>query len=305
VGDLGLQPMLDVRAQHSEGPCWDAASQRLWWVDITGCRVHCFDPASGADTSWVTAGQPGGVLIDRRGEPIIGMPGGLTALDRASGQTRSLASIEADLPGNRLNDMKADSSGRVWAGSMAYERTPRAGSLHRVDPGSEGQPPRAARAVGHLTISNGPAIDEAAGRLYLADTAAMVVDLFDLDPATAALSGRRRFLDFTQGGVWPDGMTVDDEGCLWLALGRSGQVRRYLPDATLDAVIELPVTNPTSVAFGGRDGRDLFITTSWFDLTPDQRQEQPLAGAIFIARPEVSGPASPRCALLGGLAGDS
>lgn len=291
--------MLDVRAQHAEGPCWDAASQQLWWVDIMGCRVHCFDPATGADTSWGTDGQPGGVLIDQRGDPIIGMPDGLSVLDRATGGTRTLVPLEADLPGNRLNDMKADSRGRVWAGSMAYERTTGAGSLHRVEPGAAGRPARATRAVGDLTIANGPAIDEAADRLYLADTAAMVVDLFDFDPATAALSGRRRFLDFTDAGIWPDGITVDEEGCLWLALGRAGQVRRYLPDATLDAVIEVPVTNPTSVAFGGPDGRDLFITTSWFDVSPDQRQEQPLAGAIFVARPGVSGPPSPRCAVLG------
>ena len=299
MGDREAQPILDVRAQHGEGPCWDAETRRLWWVDITGRRVHCFDPVSGADTSWGTDGQPGGVLIDRQGEPIVGMPDGLALLDRTTGQTRALVPIEAGLPGNRLNDMKADSIGRIWAGSMAYERTTGAGSLHRVDPGEEGRAPRVARAVDHLTISNGPAIDEAAGRLYLADTAAMVVDLFDLDPTTTTLSARRRFLDFTADGIWPDGMTVDDEGCLWLALGRSGQVRRYRPDATLDAVIDLPVSNPTSVAFGGADARDLFITTSWYDVPADQRDAQPLAGAIFVARTEASGMASPRCAPLG------
>ena len=108
---------------------------------------------------------------------------------------------------------------------------------------------------------------------------ALVVDVFGLDPATGTLSGRRRFLDFGEAQVWPDGMTVDDEGMLWVALGRAGAVHRYRADGTLDGVVEVPTANPTSVTFGGIDGGDLYITTSWSDLDPGSRATQPLAGA--------------------------
>ena len=109
--------------------------------------------------------------------------------------------------------------------------------------------------------------------------------MFGLDPATGALTGRRRFLDFGEAQVWPDGMTVDDEGMLWVALGRAGAIHRYRADGTLDGVVELPATNPTSVAFGGTDRGDLYITTSWFDCEPDSRAAQPWPARSSAAAP--------------------
>jgi sugar lactone lactonase YvrE len=290
MGDIAVEVALSIRAEHAEGPVWDAATARLWWVDITGQRVHCLDPASGNDSSWATCGQPGGVLLGAAGEPVVASPEGLAVLDRSTGTTDLRVPIEQDRPENRANDVKTDSTGRAWVGTMAYDKRPGNAALYRVDDG------KATRVTGGLTICNGPAFDEPAGRLYLADTALFIVDVFGMDPVTGALSGRRRFLDFREAQVWPDGMTVDDEGMLWVALGRAGAVHRYRPDGTLDGVVELPVTNPTSVAFGGIGGRDLYITTSWFDLETDSRTAQPLAGVIFRCRPGVTGPPSPRYA---------
>lgn len=278
-------------AQHPEGPLWDAATARLWWVDIAGERVHCLDPGSGDDLSWPTPGQPGGVVLDGAGEPVVATPDGLALLDRATGATSLLVPVEQDHPENRGNDVKVDAHGRVWLGTMAYDKRPANASLYRIE-GS-----RVVRVLDGLTISNGPAIDEERGRLYLADTALCVVDAFDLDPATGELSGRRRLLDLSAEQVWPDGMTVDDDGLLWVALGRAGAVHRYRPDGTLEERVELPTTNPTSVAFGGADGGDLYITTSWTDVEPGDRSRQPLAGALFCCRPGATGRPSPRCDL--------
>ncbi len=169
---------------------------------------------------------------------------------------------------------------------MAFDKRRRNAALYRVDGD------RVTRVVDGLTISNGPAFDEPRGRLYLADTALCVVDVFDLDAATGALSGRRRFLDLSREQLWPDGMTVDGEGMLWVALGRAGAVHRYRADGTLDDVVELPTSNPTSVAFGGGDGGDLYITTSWVDV--ERPGDEPLAGSIFRCRPGVTGLPSPR-----------
>jgi sugar lactone lactonase YvrE len=290
MGDVPVEVAVRLRGEHAEGPLWDGATAHLWWVDITGERVHCFDPESGNHSSWSTRGQPGGVVLSATGEPVVASPEGLALLDRSTGTMDLRVPIEQDRPENRANDAKVDDRGRVWVGTMALDKRPRNAALYRVDGD------RASCVVDGLTISNGPAFDESQGRLYLADTAIGVVDVFDMDAATGALSGRRRFLDLSATHVWPDGMTVDDEGMLWVALGRAGAVHRYRADGTLDGVVELPTTNPTSVAFGGLDGGDLYITTSWTDLEPDGRAAQPLAGVILRCRPGVTGKPSPRYA---------
>jgi sugar lactone lactonase YvrE len=288
MGDTAVEVALHMRPQHGEGPLWDAVTARLWWVDITGERVHCFDPHSGNDTSWSTGAQPGGVVLDVTGEPVVAVPEGLAMLNRSSGALQLLVPIEPDRPGSRANDIKVDPRGRVWAGTMAFDKRPRSAALYRVDGDT------AICVVDGLTIANGPAFDESRGRLYLADTAIFAVDVFDMAPETGALTGRRRFLDFAEAQIWPDGMTIDDDGMLWVALGRASAVHRYRTDGTLDGVVEIPTTNPTSVAFGGIDGGDLYITTSWFDCEPDSRATQPLAGAIFRCRPGVTGHPSRR-----------
>jgi sugar lactone lactonase YvrE len=290
MGDLAVEVALHIRAQHAEGPAWDAATERLWWVDITGERVHCFDPLSSSDISWSTTGQPGGVILTTAGQPVVASPEGLAVLDQNTGELDVRVPVEQDMAHNRANDVKVDSHGRAWLGTMAFDKRPGGGALYRVE-GS-----KVIRVVDRLTIANGPALDEARGRLYLADTGICVVDVFGLDPLTGTVSARQRLLDFSQAQLWPDGMTVDDEGMLWLALGRAGAVHRYRPDGTLDGVIEVPTSNPTSVAFGGTDAADLYIVTSWFDLDEDSRAAQPLAGAIFRCRPGVTGRPSPRLA---------
>lgn len=157
-------------------------------------------------------------------------------------------------------------------------------------------------AAGGLTISNGPAFDESHGRLYLADTALFVVDVFDLDPTAGELSDRRRFLDLTEARFWPDGMTVEDEDMFWVALGLAGTVHRYRPDGTLDGIVELPTSNPHVGGLRRRRWRrplhhDLLgLTTSWVDC--EQRATQPRAGAIFRCRSGVTSRPTPRFAAL-------
>ena len=289
MGDTPVHAVPGLRALHPEGPLWDAATARLWWVDITGERVHCYDPVSGQDSSWNTHGQPGGVVLSTAGQPLVASPEGLARLDRSSGALDLRVAVEKDRPENRANDVKVDGWGRVWVGTMAFDKRPRNAALYRVDGD------RVTCVVDGLTISNGPAFDEESGLMYLADTGLCVVDVFDLDPDSGTVSARRRLADLGEQEIWPDGMTVDDDGMLWVAMGRAGAVHRYRPDGTLDGVVEVPTSNPTSVAFGGADAGDLYITTSWSDCEPDYRV-QPEAGAIFRCRPGVTGRPSPRYA---------
>jgi sugar lactone lactonase YvrE len=286
MGDVAVEIAVPAGAQHPEGPSWDASTARLWWVDIMGEQVHCLDPESGKDTSWPTHGQPGGVVLDEAGEPVVATPDGLASLDRTTGATSQLVPVEVDRPENRANDIKVDSRGRAWVGTMAYDKRPGSAALYRI------VGDRATTMVDGLTICNGPTFDEKRGLLYFADTALSLVDVCDLDVRTGELTDRRRFVDVSAQQIWPDGMTVDDDGMVWIAMGRGGAVHRYRLDGALDGVVHVPTSNPTSVAFGGADGGDLYITTSWFDC--EHRASQPLAGAIFRCRPGTTGPPAVR-----------
>lgn len=288
MGDVPVEVALSVRGEHAEGPLWDAETAQLWWVDIAGRRVHCFDPQSGQHTSWTTFAEPGGVILSASGEPIVAIPVGLAALERTTGELELRVVIEQDRPENRTNDVKVDPRGRAWVGTMAFDKRPRNGALYRVD----GEV--ASCVVDGLTISNGPAFDDAGTTLYLADTALGLIDVFDVEPETGALASRRRLVDLSDAQVWPDGMTVDDEGMLWVAVGRASAVHRYRADGTLDGLVELPTTNPTSVAFGGANRDELYITTSWVDCEPDGHAADPFDGAIFRCHPGVTGAPSPR-----------
>lgn len=288
MGDTAVEVALSIRAEHAEGPVWDAETGCLWWIDICGRRLHRFDPRSGQHSSWGIPEEPGGVIVSAKGEPVIATPDGLAVFDCSSGTAALVTPVEQDRPENRANDAKVDPRGRAWVGTMAYDKRPRNAALYLVAGATT------TRAIDGLTISNGPAFDNSATRLYLADTALGVIDVYSMDPATGALSDRQRFVDLSETLAWPDGMTVDDEGMLWVALGRAAEVHRYRLDGTLDGVIEVPANNPTSVAFGGVDRGDLYITTSWIDCEPDRRAIEPVDGAILRCRPGVTGPPSPR-----------
>jgi len=280
---------LSARAEHAEGPSWDRQSARLWWVDITGQRVHCFDPVSGADCSWYVGLDTGAVILTTSGSVLLAVPNGLAKFDPDTGTLGELIAVEAGLTGNRLNDAKVDSTGRLWVGTMPYDKRTGAGGLYSIDSQRE-----VVSRMRDLTIVNGPAFDDVLSRLYVADTLAGLVYAADFDFHSGVVGARRVFVDLSGAGQWPDGMTVDREGRLWVAVGRDSAIHCYSPDATLLERIELPVSNPTGVCFGGEHGSTLFITTSWYDIDHAARLEQPLAGSIFTAQPGVVGASAHR-----------
>lgn len=185
----------------------------------------------------------------------------------------------------RMNDAIADPAGRLWAGSMAYDAAEGAGSLYRVD-----RDGTVSKALDGITIPNGPAFTDDGTTMYLADTARRLVHRILVDPASAALSEPEPFVDLTGGCGYPDGMTVDRDGGVWIALWGAGAVHRYRPDGELDRVIELPAAQPTSVCLGGADGCLLHITTATYGL----RAPGPHDGAVFTATVDVPGSASAR-----------
>lgn len=261
-------------ARLGEGPLWDAARARLMWVDLLASTVHEFDPATGHDRV---------VAFDR---PVAALalladgPGYLAAagLDVAicawpAPALRPLARLRR---GQRANDGSVDPAGRFVVGTLADEAAPGDAELYAVD----GDGVRV--LVGGVTISNGLDWSPDGTTMYYVDTPLERIDAFDYDVGTGGLSGRRVFADLRDVAGRPDGLTVDADGGVWVAMARGGAaVRRFTPDGRTDHVVELPVPNATSVAFGGDRLTELYVTTSRLRMSNDDLARYPAAGALF------------------------
>jgi sugar lactone lactonase YvrE len=212
-----------------------------------------------------------------RGGAVIAVERGFL-LEDDDGTLTALPEVWSD-PGVRMNEGGCDPDGRFWCGSMAYEQTPGAAALYRLDPDRS-----VTRVLDGVTVSNGLAWSPDGSRAYYDDTATHRVDMFDYDPV-AGLTGRRPFVDLGPDGN-PDGLTVDASGGVWVALYGAGRVHAYTPDGRLDGVIEVPAAKVTACTFGGPELDQLFITTSREGLQPG---EDPLAGSLFRADVGVRG----------------
>lgn len=282
---MGTDGRVDVAVNtdplHGEGPCWDEQAGVLWWVDILGGAVHRFDPATGVDQR-IEVGQPVGAAVGRAGGGLVlAVEHGFAFLNE--GTVKPLVTVIDD-PGVRFNDGKADPVGRFLAGTMAYDETPGAGRLFRLEPSGAVAP-----VLDGLTISNGLAWTPDARTLYFIDSPTQQVRAYSYDPDTGVATDPRVVVDIPRADGLPDGMTIDADGCLWVALYGGGAVRRYTPDGRCDRTVTLPVSQVTSCAFGGPELRHLYITTSPHGLDPAQRSAQPHAGAVFWYDAGVSG----------------
>lgn len=271
-------------AEHGEGPSWDPAAGRLIWVDLERGIVHSWDPATGEDDP-VEVGQPVGAAVSRAGGGLaLALRDGFALLDPGSERPRMVADTEADKPGNRMNDGKCDSSGRFWAGTMAFDSEAGAGALYRLDPDGN-----VTTVLENVTISNGLDWSPDEELMYFIDSPELRVDVFDYDRVTGAVENRRPLLSTPEELGVPDGMTLDAEGFLWVAFYGGGRVRRYAPDGALEREELLPVAYTTSCAFGGEALERLFVTTSRLELDSDDTSA---AGAVFELDPGTRGRAA-------------
>ncbi len=273
-----------------EGPVWEAKHQRLWWVDIERKEIHRFDPSDRSDETWTFPDRVGFVIPTTRGDFIVGMQRGLVRFSEEDGASLPFAAPESHRPGNRFNDAKCDDAGRLWAGTMAVSETPEQGSLYRIETDL-----RITRVVEGVSISNGLAWSTDRRTLYYVDSPIRTVDAFDFDPATGEVANRRPVITIPDG--FPDGMCIDTKGHLWIAVWGGWKVDCRDPvSGQCLARIDVPVADVTSCCFGGPHWDELYITTSSRDLDAVGRQEQPLAGAVFVAKPGVTGPPTRRFA---------
>lgn len=284
--DAQVELVVESHDTVGEGPLWDERESVLRWIDIPGRRLHRLDPASG-DHFEVGLPEPVGTIVPRAsGGLVLATPTGFYAYDTRSGEQTLLASCDADDPATRMNDGKCDRRGRLWVGTMAFDASPGAGAFYRFDEQHE-----VTRLFGDVTISNGLAWSADDALLYWIDSMTHGVDVFDFDLEAGTIANRRTALEIPEDEGIPDGMTIDTDGYLWVALYNGGAVHRYRPDGTLDGVVEIPHAEVTCCAFGGPDLADLYITTANQGVAEAERAGRPEAGALYRCRPGVTGSA--------------
>lgn len=284
VERLEAELVLDAHAELGEGPVWDPSARKLLWVDIDASSVHRFDPESGIDEVADVGQLVGAAALRADGGLVLALRDGFGFLDFEQRALGLVVPVEADLPGNRMNDGKCDRTGRFWAGSMPLSGDHPAGALYRLDGDLS-----VTRALEGVTISNGIAWSPDDRQMYYIDSPTYRVDVFDYELETGSIANRRTLFELSPDAGLPDGMTVDAEGFLWIAFWGGSSVRRYSPGGLLAAVLDLPVTLVTSCCFGGADLQDLFVTSASVSLSAEQAASEPHAGGVFRARADVPG----------------
>ncbi len=267
-----------------EGPVWDARTEMLWFVDIKACRVHRLDPATGRVDTWDAPAAIGWVLpaVDD-GMLIAGLQTGLACFDSTKGRFEHLAAVEPQLTGNRLNDATVGTDGEIWFGSMDDAEERASGRVYRFD--GRGV---TATTIAPCVITNGPAMSLDGRTLYHVDSPGRTI--YAIPVADDGTTGTARvFVRIDAADGYPDGVSVDSLGNLWVGLWQGWCARLYGPDGALLREVRLPVANVTKVALGGHDMRTAYATTARIGLDAAALAAQPEAGNLFGFDVEVPG----------------
>lgn len=268
----------DVRDQLGEGACWSPRDQAFYWVDILAPALNRLSISDGAITRWAMP-EPIGWVVRRSGGGLIGgFQSGIAEIDLDPLAIRPIVDPEPHLPGNRMNDGKADAQGRIWFGTMDMAEENDSGSLYRLDPDRSWT-----RLDEGYRVPNGPAFSRDGQWLYHSDTARRTVYRFVLN-ADGSVADRQPFIQFAEKDGHPDGMTVDAAGGLWVAHWGGSRISRFAPDGTLDRAIALPARQITNMAFAGDALDRLFVTSAATGLP-----ESEFDGALFEVETGATG----------------
>jgi xylono-1,5-lactonase len=263
-----------------EGPVWLEDEQALRFVDINRGRLHRFVPSTGACETLDVGGKPSVILPNASGGLLVGSKNAVWRL-KDNQLTEQVAVV--DQPAyNRTNDGTVDAQGRLWFGTMDEEEQRPTGALYCLD--RHGLHTMGCEAV----VTNGPAITPDGKTLYHVDSGNRTISRYTIDEGPS-LSDGEVFLQFTETEGYPDGVVLDSEGCLWVALWDGWSVRRYGADGRLLTTVELPCARVTKIAFGGQDLRTAYVTTAQVALSAEELRAQPCAGSLFAFEVAVPG----------------
>ncbi len=272
---IAVECIHEARAGCGEGPIWDHRSGILWWVDIAGETIHSHHPASKENRQFDAPCLVSSLALAPE-SLLIASARGIAQLDTESGELSPLEHPEPGLSGNRLNDIIAGPDGALWVGTMSEGARGPTGALYRLDgAGTSTQ-------MSGTTISNGLGFSPDGTRLYFIDSVPGLLYVREDDEWRVL----HRF-DETTGK--PDGMTVDSNGTLWIAICNRGRVVSMEPSGTITSQFDLPCEIVTSCCFGGHDLSTLYITTGTFSMSEEEKAANPLAGGLFAARMAVPG----------------
>lgn len=274
----------DARTDLGEGVVWSPVENLLLWNDVTRGDVYRYHPDNGPVGLTHFADTVGCVLPRRNGGWALGL-GREVALTDSSDEIVERIELPGALPNHRANDGAVDPCGRLFQGTMTPldAREPTA-HLYRVDPD------RAVQTVlDGVTISNGIGWSPDRTRMYYVDTEMASVDIFDYEVDSGEISDRRPLVGFDRSSGRPDGLTVDRDGCIWIAFYWGGCVRRISPSGEVLDELQVGVPSPTSCTFGGPDLDTLYISTASHRHSPDALRDHPTAGGLFAADVDAIG----------------
>lgn len=281
--------LVNQHALTGEGPAWDAGAQRLYWLDIPRATVFVYNPADQSNRAIDLSARFGniGTLAPRRaGGLIIAADRKIAFLDLDNGQVEVVLELENEHPGNRFNDGKCDPLGRFVVGSMAINQDGAAhGSLYCIETDLSVRTLRA-----DLFISNGLGWSPDYSQFYLADSGSRAVWAYDYDLAHGQISNQRVAFTLPAGEFVADGMTVDQQGMLWLALWDGAAITRWNPQSgELLETCSFPAKRVTSCVFGGPQRNELYVTSAAIGLDAVDRQRYPYNGALMRLKTSVEG----------------
>ena len=283
--DLHAELVLDAKAMLGEGSIWHPKENKLYWVDIEGKALHIYDPGTNEDKQLPLGSRVGTVVPIQSGGAIVALQSGIQKINVKTGKLTYLINPLPDTVGLRFNDGKCDPSGRFWVGTMAMDSRRKGAVLWRVDKDKSVH-----LMLDSVSISNGIVWTADKKTMYYNDTPTGTIQGFDYDDKTGNISNRRVVIKIPRGGGGPDGMTIDADGNLWVALWGSGTVGKFNPltGELLQKVI-VPAPNVSSCAFGGKNLETLYITTARAGLNADKLKAFPLSGGLFSVKPGVHG----------------
>ena len=277
--DVAFRGVDDV----GEGPIWDFRAEELLWVDVTQGLVHRLDPKTSTHSSITIGMHVGAIALYTNDLLVAAIRDGFATISKKNGSIDYLSRVLDD-ENIRFNDGKCDPSGRFIAGTMRYQPEPESAALYSCNHAGEVK-----EILNGVGLSNGLCWDLSGTHFFYIDTLTKVISRFDYDQENGTLSNRKNFFAVAANDGSPDGMTIDVDGNLWVALWGGGKVICINTRAEIIAEIRLPVSQPTSVAFGGKNLDQLFITSARYQLSSKQQSEEPLAGSLFVADVGVQG----------------